>query len=518
MQKAPAREPPRGRLTGAAVLNAAAALLDYLGKTVVQLAITPVLVSELGRTLYGIWQILSRLATYITPADGRPTQALKWVIANQQEEGNERRNRRAVGSALAVWMMLLPVFAVVGAALVFLAPEITGADPALAERVRVASVILIINLGVSTLATLPQAVLEGMNLGYKRMGFVAGVNVLAGLLMVGAVLVGLDIVGLAIATFASTVTSGVLFWFLARRYVRWFGIEWTSFAEVRRFGGISFWYAAAALMNKLLRASDVLVLGWIASATAVTTYTLSRYSVSTVLALGYMMIGAVAPGLGSLISAGNARRVVEVRDEMFALTAVISAVLGGTILVVNPSFVTLWVGPENYAGAAANFLIVLVAVQWLFIQNETFVIALTLDVSVQVLLGIVAALLSIGLSFRLVPSHGIVGLCLSILAGRFLLTLAYPIITRNFLGADHARLLLRAVRPVVLLLALLAFLGWVGSRLLLHGWLQLVFATVASVLLLAPLSFLVLVHGNLRSRLRQRARMLWEQIRDRVTS
>ena len=72
------------RLTQRAYLNALAALLDYAAKLGVGFLITPVLVGALGRSLFGVWEMLGRLIGYLSAADGRPTEALKLIIAKRQ--------------------------------------------------------------------------------------------------------------------------------------------------------------------------------------------------------------------------------------------------------------------------------------------------------------------------------------------------------------------------------------------------------------------------------------------------
>ena len=66
-----------GSLTRKAYLNALAAALDYGARLVVGFVVTPVLVSGLGDYLYGTYRVLERLVGYISPASGRPTQALQ---------------------------------------------------------------------------------------------------------------------------------------------------------------------------------------------------------------------------------------------------------------------------------------------------------------------------------------------------------------------------------------------------------------------------------------------------------
>src|SRR2546427_12491707 len=104
-------------------------------------------------------------------ADGRPTEALRLVIATKQGADDPMEHRRAVGSALVVWLWFLPLVAGVGAVLVWLSPIVTKVPASLQATVRLASVALVLSLLLGGLASGPESVLRGMNLGYRRMGF-----------------------------------------------------------------------------------------------------------------------------------------------------------------------------------------------------------------------------------------------------------------------------------------------------------------------------------------------------------
>src|SRR5437764_3611661 len=79
---APERRGPT--LTQRASLNAIASLLDYAAKLAVGLVVTPIVVAGLGRSLFGTWEMLNRLVTYMSAADGRPTEAIRLMVANRQ--------------------------------------------------------------------------------------------------------------------------------------------------------------------------------------------------------------------------------------------------------------------------------------------------------------------------------------------------------------------------------------------------------------------------------------------------
>src|ERR1700704_2666817 len=92
-------------LTRRASLTAAASLLDYAVKAGVSLVITPILVGGLGRSMYGMWEMLGRLIGYMAATDGRPTEALRLVIS-QQQGADPQANRRALGGAGAGWVIM----------------------------------------------------------------------------------------------------------------------------------------------------------------------------------------------------------------------------------------------------------------------------------------------------------------------------------------------------------------------------------------------------------------------------
>src|SRR5256885_10312373 len=97
-------------LTKRASLTAVASLLDYTVKAGVSLVITPMLVGGLGRSMYGMWEMLGRLIGYMTATDGRPTEALRLVIS-QQQTADPQANPRAIGAAVGVSVIMLPLLA-----------------------------------------------------------------------------------------------------------------------------------------------------------------------------------------------------------------------------------------------------------------------------------------------------------------------------------------------------------------------------------------------------------------------
>ncbi len=382
-------------LTRKATLNAIAAALDYFARLVVGFWVTPFLVSGLGDYTFGVWQILLRVIGYITPASGRPTQALKFTLANQQTVPDIDQKKRNVGSTLAVWVFFLPIMVCLGAVLAWFIPEWIHAPAAFDWYIRIAAGVLVLNLAILNLATIPQAVVEGENLGYKRMGVSATLVFLGGFLTWLALYLKTGIIGVAAATLTITVVTGI-FWFLVgKSYVPWFGIARPAKKEALDFLKLSWWFMGWNLIMILMTASDVVLLGILNSVESVTDYSLTKYAPEVLISLVAIMVFGIAPGLGGIIGSGDKKRAGGVRGEIMALTWLIVTVIGTTVLVWNKAFLNLWVGGKYYLGAIPNLLIIVVITQFVLIRNDSNFIDLTLRLRKKVILGGVSVAISL---------------------------------------------------------------------------------------------------------------------------
>ncbi|HXO84736.1 MAG TPA: oligosaccharide flippase family protein [Gemmatimonadales bacterium] len=424
---------PKGAaLTRRASLTAVASLLDYTVKAGVLLVITPILVSTLGRSLYGMWEMLGRLIGYMAAADGRPTDALRLVIS-QQQNADVTANRRAVGAALAAWVIMLPLVALVGGALVWFSPALTHAPAAQYGPVRLTCALLVLAFVFTGLATIPESVLRGMNLGYKRMGLQSGLSIVAGGLAVWAVTAGWGLPGMGFSQIARASIAGVLFWLLVRKYVPWFRVAKPTRAGVKGLFSMSVWLAFGDLVSKLLLASDVLILGWVISPAAVTTYVLTSYAARTGLGVFVFTAGAAMPGFGGVLGQLQFTRAAQLRRELQTLTWLFTTIVGATVLIWNHSFLHLWVGGRNYAGPWVDLMIVLVISQTAFIRTDSYIIDAALRPRGRVVIGAVTVVATLALGITLTHLFGIVGLCAGLFLGRSIQSISYPLIVRNCL-------------------------------------------------------------------------------------
>ncbi|MDP9302327.1 MAG: lipopolysaccharide biosynthesis protein [Actinomycetota bacterium] len=497
-----------GSLTKKASLNSLAIVADFAARTVVGFVVNPILVRSLGDVGFGNWQVLQRLVGHANPAGGRPGEALKWFVANRQSSTDLEDKRRAVGSAIAVWLLFVPILALVGGVLGWFTPIWLHVPSAAFPMVRLAAAILVADLILSGLTSIPWAVVQGQNLGYKRLGMTTSLEFVGGGFLVIAVALGGGLVGLALAGIAATLLSGALYLWIVRSYVPWFGVARPDLRAVGRFIRLSWWFLLWNLVTKVTMGADVIVLGIAGSSQEATTYTLARFVPLTITAAVTSLISGAMPGLGGLVGAGELARGARVRSETMSFAWLIAAVGGAGILLWERSFLTLWVGVRYYPGLGPVFLIVLMVLQLTLIRVDSNIIDLTLELRWKVLLGLLAAGISVAIAWVLVSNFGlgIAGLVAGFMIGRTVQSIAYPVMIGRILGIPLQTQLKGAIRPGLTTACLLGVATALSAVVTASTWVGLVLAGGVSIVGASSFAFFL---GLPRGQRRQ----LWDRVR-----
>jgi O-antigen/teichoic acid export membrane protein len=504
-------------LTSKASLNALASTIDYGARIAIEFALNPFLVAGLGSYLFGMWRILWRLNGYLFAASGRSAQALKFATASRQASTDFDEKRTYVGSSIAVWIIFLPVLAITGALLTWLMPIALAVPQEYMADTRWAIGLLSANGIMLSLADIPRAVLQGENLGYKRMGLSAIFVLATGGLMALAVHWETGLAGLATANLLITILSGLFFIQIVRAYVPWFGIARPSRETIRWFLGLSWWFIIWKLVVQLMEAGDILILGLFNSVESVTAYSLTRYIPDATIRLVAIFVFGIAPGLGGVIGSGNLRKAANVRGEIMAFTWLLATVAGTVALLWNQSFVTLWVGPGYDIGPISTLAIIVMIFQYTLIRNDSNIIDLTLDIHTKVIMGVLSVALSMGLAWILIDyfEMGIVGLCVGFIGGRIVLSVTYPMTVGHSLQISLSSQVKAAVRPflvtAVLFGASLAIRSILDPQI--GGWWELVVATGLSALLIMVLAIFAGLPGEQRRRLWRRGQAITELVK-----
>ena len=174
--------------------------------------------SFLGNYSFGVWKSIQKILTFATVADGRATQALKWVIANDESKGDIIVKQQAVGSSLKIWLYFLPLILLIISLLVWNLPNlINNLDSSLYKSVYLVGFILGANMLINPLLAIPDAILVGTNNGYKSTSIQITGVVFSNFLMVLVAYLGYGIIGLASVMLLITLMNAVFIFYVCKK-------------------------------------------------------------------------------------------------------------------------------------------------------------------------------------------------------------------------------------------------------------------------------------------------------------
>ena len=464
---------PQENLFQRAYLNSITSFVDFIARSLTSFFVTPFLTRGLGAVLFGAWQVLQQFSKYVGWGDISATQVLKWAIARDRKILPENELRQYVTATFLVLTIVMPITLLAGVIIIWYAPVITGVDAVYADTVRIAAGLAVLSLMIAKMFDILAAVLKGMNLDFKRIGIFASLFMAAGGAKILVVIKGYGLIGLAaVQVVMAIITGGVLYW-IVRANVPWFGLEKVGLKKAKTFIQTSGWYMLWTATSHLLNASDRMLLGFFAGPVLVTQYVITRYMAGTIEGLITNLLMGVKPGVSTLYGQGKYEKFLKFRSHIMLTTWILAGAVGTTVLALNQSFTLRWIREDHFAGQMVNLLVVIAIMQQLLISNDSSFITMTLDLKQKVLIGMMAAITSIGVSALLIGKLGIAGLCIGMITGRSIMSLTFPFIILKKTGHRVLKININA-RVAAVSGAMLAAGYYIGQMVLIDKWLPLI--------------------------------------------
>jgi len=474
---------PKENLKQRAYLNGLTSIIDFAAVQITGLLVSPILVHTLGGVMYGAWKVIGQLTGYATLADSRATQVLKWTIAKKKDIAGDEELRSDVTSAFFVTLFILPLILIGGSVISWYAPYITRVDLQYYSLIRITCALLLFSMVIAKVFDLFEAVLRGMNLGFKRMGMRSGIILGGGALKVFVITQHYGLIGLAIVQIIITLVTGLTFYWIVKKTVGWFGFGKTSLKKVLYFCKLSGWNMANTITDTILTSSDKVLLGFIAGPMLVSSYALGTFLPLAIQGLLFRVIVGAIPGIGKLFGLQEYSKIYRVWDCMNGLIFLLTMATGVTVILFNNSFLKAWVGDGFFADHLVNVLLVVMIFQDTLIRHDGFIINATLDLKRKVYLCFVSSIIFIAFGFILIERLGIAGLCISLICSKFLLFVGQRRVLKNKMQYARAMAPLNRMRPLAASIFLLSCASYISTF----------FETVSFIkmLVLAPLSFML---------------------------
>jgi O-antigen/teichoic acid export membrane protein len=413
-----------------AKLNALSQYVNFLVGSIASLLVSPVLARYLGANDFGVLKSCQKYLDFASVADGRATQALKWIIARKEgETSDDADKQRAVGSALVVWFMFLPLFVIIVSLIVYLIPySIRDARPEDLQKIRLTSAILGLNILLTPLMGIPDAVLVGLNRAHKSTVIQTLWLVISNILMAVTAIKGWGIVGVSVVMTGISIFKGVSVLSACRSSVEWFKIKMPTKSQITDFFTFSFGTLIWSLVSMMMLSTETLLIGYFCGSGKVTEYTFTSYIAVLGSSIALVTTSSMMPGLAIFRGASDLESSVNIVNSVRKWVFCIGVFFLACIIGLNDIFVRVWAGGSFFLGRENSLLVGLLMLQLIMIRNEAQIQDTTLDISKRVRIGVLCSIASVilGFAFYRIFEGSLSALFVGVLIGRFAMSWIFP--------------------------------------------------------------------------------------------
>jgi O-antigen/teichoic acid export membrane protein len=239
-----------------------------------------------------------------------------------------------------------------------------------------------------------------------------------------------------------------------------------SWNVAKELGSLGVWFTFGALAGIVINYLDNIVAAKVLSLDMVTTLTLTARLYSLFGGVLGQITDTARPMLGQMIGEDKMQEVNRNYRHLVTLSTGSAIVVAASLWAGNGSFVTKWVGNENYGGFWLDFALALNLIVHQWVLPNRAVLSAGMVVRQPVIIRIVEGFLNLVISIALAKYLGIVGIALgTAIAGVMTSCWYMPLLTARMFHTSFLSLLgedLRRLLPLLLLVVPLSY----GSRML----------------------------------------------------
>ena len=438
---------------------------NYAGRVInlgVWFVLTPIILSHLGKTNYGLWALVASFVAYGSLADLGIGSAVTKYVAEHRARGENETASELIATALWLYCGLAVLVVAVAAIIAPLVPDVIKVPSN--EHATTSWLVVITAVGVAV--QLPSncaiAVLRGLNrydlinvIGtFAMLNLAVGIVVL--LVLGGKVLV---ITGLAVPV--TLLWLGPTIWLIHRTAPELrFGFRGAQRGDARRvllFGSALFGIQVASVVKLQ---SDEFVIGASLPVKAVSPYSIARKLSGLPGQLTSQFVLVLLPLASRMHAEGDSGMLREIYLSGMRLTMALFSIVGGALVVFAQPFLLAWVGTTAAHSADIVVLLTGAALLEALISPVSQALQGMNRHRPLVVFALASAVLNLALSIALIGPLGVRGVAIATLIATFIeaaIVLPFGARVLDVHARDvAARVLVPGLAPLIPMAAVLA--------------------------------------------------------------
>lgn len=409
--------------------------------TIAGFVAVPFILNYISSEIYGYWLAIVSVLTYLGIFDFSIGMSLTHSISSVSRNKSEKLNS-LINSGLIFLTILGFLILILGYILSLFVDHIFNIPAIYKHDIIISFRLLILSLAVSLPLSVFSSILIGFNELFFEKNIKEGVRFFGILLSLVLIYKGYGVIGLAISYLFTIISSGIIL-LLFSKYMHFKELVFSlhryqknTVKKLLSYGGL---FQFGKIANTISYSADTVIIGIFLFGGEITVYTISS---KLVMLIGIVFMSklpiAFFPTLSKLFSLKEYDTIQKITGSILSYTLRIAIIGSIFIFFGNLSFVSLWVGPEYYAGNNLN----IVFISWLIIdafhRGTSVVIQASGKLNKWAGICCVEAILNIILSVLLINQYGLLGIAISTTIARLITGVYFIKITCDIIGNNYS--------------------------------------------------------------------------------
>jgi O-antigen/teichoic acid export membrane protein len=408
-----------------ALLGFVSDLGGMIALTIITFIAAPIILELTSQTLYGFWVTTISILGYLALTDLGLGMSLTRFVASMAFKGDSKNLNGIINTAFFTFCGIGLVFFLIGYSILPYIPSWFKIPKEESELVLSAYRVAIISGALA----LPLSVFSGIVVGFQQMGVINISKNIISIVGVGLSIILLyseiGLVSLPLATLFTVITSSIVSFIYAKKYfpelkLSLLEINKNDLKKLVSFGG---YFQLGRVANTVALSSDSIVIASTLGAGSVTPYSFtSKLPIIFSVTLASKLPNAIFPAMTEMFANNEMDKLREIYKRLTFFSVRLALFGGALIFIINPTFVKLWVGQENYGGYFLNFVFVLWAIFDTIYRGTTAIVYASGDLKKWTIASFLEAVFNIIISLTLIGPFGLAGVALGTLLSKMLTT------------------------------------------------------------------------------------------------
>ncbi len=348
---------------------------------------TPYLLKWLGNDQFGAYRLLMDYTGYLFLLEFGLGDSLIPLVAHALAIKSPKQTRQVLVTGIRAFICVVPLKLLAGLALIFFADRLIQTPPELLRVIRISCAVSVLTTLLCIFAPF-RTLLEAQKMGFRINQLLTVQSLLTTILSIILVRKGMGLVGMFIA-----LAVGILPYFavitihglrelpgLSRSVIS----DPLDHEKWKKLWHLNFYNFAANMFSRFGRFSDNIIIGLLINPHTVTRFFITQRPIEIAGSQLFNLGISTWASLGELHHQNKTHLFKERLKELTQLTTITGMAIMGPLVAYNHHFVSLWVGPYQYAGnwvtlvSAANVITLALIALWGWIFSASGQVAVLL--------------------------------------------------------------------------------------------------------------------------------------------